>query len=953
MRKLFILFLVIAFCVSSDLSSAAFDDVGSQTAYNEAVEVVCGLGLMSAVKGSQFMPDSVVSRGEMASVLYRIFNYNHYDNTAGQWKSNFYGDKSKDLELKTPVNTKLKFTDISEENEYYTEITFAADVGIMTGKANGIFSPDEAVTSMQAVKIMLDVMEYGKVANLCGGYPSGYLAVASRLKFVSGSSSPLTRAQLAQILYKSLFIGLGQIKNITDSNSFEFTYDSDKTILGKYLNISYLSGVVTDNGITSLSGESSLGNRGIMFGADHFFSTTAQTEYVGNYIGRNVDCYYYNEDTNESNTIVYARINGKDMVTDIDARQFESYSKGTISYTENDRSKKINIPEGTSVIYNGIAIDTYTADIFDIRSGSIRLITPSGAGEVEVVILENYESWYIADVDAKNFKIYNQLRYAGRNNDLKLDVGDTDSHIQLYNSNGKSAQFKDIKVGKTIDVIHNGSYIKAYISDGMVDHFTVSEISEDGSHVVLSSKEKEKYTVSRSFEMADNKIDFLVGNTYVLYLNRFGEVTFAQTIQAGDTSYGYCMTIGHDEGLDAHSKIKLLNAKNKWEIMNFAKSVRYSNENGKETSVKNEDVQILLGEYKGVIRYSVNNEGEISYIEIPITNTACITDNKLRFLAQVTNTAWRDGGNIGEKIVMKRSVNVIVENPTKEENNEDKYSITNGSIFSDFKYYTLKAYVTKYDSPVAEIVLYETTDSAKSITVVDRSSALIKKITKGLNEEGEAATVLTVYDMPENDKHTEKKLYIKDENVLNNITSSFEDGKTYSLGTGDIIRYATDSDGLITKIILVWDKSADIHLVGTLGYYSDIALGKTNPFAFVRDGVVSTEPKMITGCNFRVLDGYVYKSINGALTVTTQNLLKNAYNADGSDSKYVTESYLMKAQKDLTVVDMSSPNIQARQGTAADIKPYDVYGKDCSQIVLLNANGIVTKMIIINGLNED
>ena len=108
------------FSAAAENSGAPFTDVDPDAWYAEAVEYVSGSGIMSGTGASRFSPDQTVSRGMLASVLYRM---------AG-----------------SPQTEGAAFNDIPEGSYYEQAAAWANENGVMSGYGNGAFRGGEPVT---------------------------------------------------------------------------------------------------------------------------------------------------------------------------------------------------------------------------------------------------------------------------------------------------------------------------------------------------------------------------------------------------------------------------------------------------------------------------------------------------------------------------------------------------------------------------------------------------------------------------------------------------------------------------------------------------------------------------------------------------------------------------------------------------------------------------------------
>ena len=109
---------------AAENSGAPFTDVW----YAEAVEYVSGSGIMSGTGASRFSPDQTVSRGMLASVLYRM---------AG-----------------SPQTEGAAFNDIPEGSYYEQAAAWVNENGVMSGYGNGAFRGGEPVTREQLVSVL-------------------------------------------------------------------------------------------------------------------------------------------------------------------------------------------------------------------------------------------------------------------------------------------------------------------------------------------------------------------------------------------------------------------------------------------------------------------------------------------------------------------------------------------------------------------------------------------------------------------------------------------------------------------------------------------------------------------------------------------------------------------------------------------------------------------------------
>lgn len=166
-------------------SAAAVGDV------NEAVAVLTGLGVISGYSDGLYHPEEVLTRAQFCKLA--ILAEGHGDQAAGS------GYRS-------------LFTDVSASDWALSYINLAYEEGLMAGKGDGSFGPEEPVTLEQAVTVCLRLLGYTD-KDIGPFWPEDYLSKAGKLGLLSGvsanGSDALNRGQAALLLYN-----LTQMENV-------------------------------------------------------------------------------------------------------------------------------------------------------------------------------------------------------------------------------------------------------------------------------------------------------------------------------------------------------------------------------------------------------------------------------------------------------------------------------------------------------------------------------------------------------------------------------------------------------------------------------------------------------------------------------------------------------------------------------------------------------------------
>ena len=221
-------------CAFTMFAGAAFTDEADIQA-KDAVNMLTALGVIEGYEDGSFNPDGVVTRAEMAKMIFVVRN-NTIDDSAY-------------------ANNTSKLTDITNHwAKGY--IKFCESQGIIAGYGDNTFRPDATVTGVEAAKMLLVLAGYdADKADLVGHDWSTntlrYAGSAGILDDVNaGLESGLPRQYAAQMIYNTL--DTNRVKWSEDSKSFDDVLNGGiKETVGKaymklYSSVGTLISVDTD-----------------------------------------------------------------------------------------------------------------------------------------------------------------------------------------------------------------------------------------------------------------------------------------------------------------------------------------------------------------------------------------------------------------------------------------------------------------------------------------------------------------------------------------------------------------------------------------------------------------------------------------------------------------------------------------------------------------------------------
>jgi len=192
MKKVLSLVLVLTLVLGSfsfAFAATPTDVVGTE--YEDAVERLGQLGVLTGYDDGTFKPENTITRAEFAAVVVR----------------------AKGLEAAAQASKgATAFSDVAAGSWAAGYVNVASKMGFVKGMGDGTFAPNAPVTYEQAVTMVMRALGYEPAAEAKGGYPYGYLIVANEiglLEKVNGTTgAPALRGTVAKIVDNALEIPL-------------------------------------------------------------------------------------------------------------------------------------------------------------------------------------------------------------------------------------------------------------------------------------------------------------------------------------------------------------------------------------------------------------------------------------------------------------------------------------------------------------------------------------------------------------------------------------------------------------------------------------------------------------------------------------------------------------------------------------------------------------------------
>ena len=467
-------------------SAANYDDFSDKDKIvnKEAVSTLVELGVIAGKDDGTYDPTGIVTRGEMAKMICVVLN----------------GGKDPSL----GNVTKYSYTDtVGHWAAPYIE--YCAIRGIVAGKGDGTFGPNETVTGSQAAKMLLVAAGYQSAIE---GFTGANWEVNTNVRANAvglydgldiNPSQGLTRDSAAQMVYNILDVEQVTYKYTMVANgdgTFTSVTEIDKTadnttVLEDKFGAVKVEGVVVANEVADLNSSKKNDNKVLVGSALDAGKTKIvitnggkdedQNEYTGtqtfkvstglDQLGRTVRLY-----VKTGSSAANAKVFGSVIVTD-DNKVVTDASDDSINSVADDNS--LDIVSGTKVATN-------YADLTDLSSDAAKA---DGTHGVQKILIDNNDD---GDVDYVLLTTYVFGKVTGKStsSDGSLTVNYSGAATLSVDDMDDVVGFDDVAKNDYVLAAFIGGKLhvqKAESVTGTLDAYTSTSLTVDGTKYTVSA----------------------------------------------------------------------------------------------------------------------------------------------------------------------------------------------------------------------------------------------------------------------------------------------------------------------------------------------------------------------------------------------------------------------------------------------------------------------------------
>ena len=380
MKKVLALLVSLVMCASLFVPVSfadGFSDVGADNTYYEAINYLASMGIINGFEDGTFKPGESVTRAQFAKIM--AFSLGH-----------------KDIVASNQV-----FTDVPVDHWAAGNIEAMVSLGIINGMGDGTFAPENPVTYEQAVKMTVCALGYDAVAKNNGGYPDGYLKVATQRGFIKGIVDGVVgqganRGLIAKLIDNML--GIDQLDPVTgevkkDSSVKKDSYASESA-KGQVI-ATYKTGLTADLEEECKKNEIIIkeGNEEVTYTIDGL-SSGVQAK-ISSYLGKLVSVNYTDDEDSGNTLTSLVEQKGKNETLTLNAEDIYDFDGDAIEYYDekSDDFEQANIANDYYIIYNGKTTEKTLSEIMTALmagDGTIELLSSDADGSYDVLFVRSY-----------------------------------------------------------------------------------------------------------------------------------------------------------------------------------------------------------------------------------------------------------------------------------------------------------------------------------------------------------------------------------------------------------------------------------------------------------------------------------------------------------------------------------------------------------------------------------
>ena len=664
---------------------------------SEASYLLSQLGIIP--QATQFNPLMLVTRAEAASNMLKLLNYEAYSG-------------------------KRYFNDVSEDNEYFNEISACCELGIVMQSYN--FRPDDFVTRKEYLTMVLRTLGYTQLEEQNIELTAQRLKLYKNTNFSGGEY--VNNENAMWIMYNALICK--PMRLMFEKNSLQ------KTLLEYSYKIELKSGVVTANNETSLDAAQTKGKSYIEIDNEAYDD---ESELIYKYLGKSVR---FAVDDKDDKKIKFAFADfDLNNIKVISCKDIEKVTRDTVSFLKEDgKTSRLNI-NGAKVLKNNSAFTDYRyeTEYFQKPDGYLELTDNNDDGRYDVINIMEPKI-----IEVENVSTSDGLKIADKSGNV-YDFSQCD-HISIT-LNGQSTTEKGISAAKLLLMYMSSDNVNAYIEE-VSSTVTGKIVKIDEDDIQIDNKE---YILSDYFMNNGEFMERLIGgrNETFYYSGNTIYSMSEETLQSDNINIGFVLRTGYDDH-KTQVELRVYTSDGEFRNLYMSKAIVVD---GTKWSIDK-----LLQNYKyfnkKFILFKSTNDGRVTGIDTETEEPAEGTDS-LRSIDHSSGEEWRstsDGVWSKYKMIAPIETSIpVFQIPwingdyATGSSNEAYYGVTEFSKIYNYNGKIIGSNVVFYKTDDTEYIGFACAPKTVPTTVGEYSSSndanapmvILSSMGSALNEEGD------------------------------------------------------------------------------------------------------------------------------------------------------------------------------------------------------------------------
>lgn len=771
------------------------------------------------------------------------------------------------------------FKDVTRDAWYAQDVSAMVAYGIIDGNQDGEFRPDDNISYIDAMKILVCALGYRVQAEAAGGYPQGYQSVGTKLKINNGVSveptAYLTRGAVILMLYNALDAEILESVPSGESMSYKLSGKTFRSLFGENNNdrsIHMSTGIVTADYYTFLLEPIA----GIELGEVEINGTVydaAQTN-AAEFLGMEVE-YYYKDTENGKPTLVSCRLTSDNKFCTIQSKDIDSINANILNYYENNKRMRAKLSDSFYIVKNRQIMtrnDNITTGEDLCKNGTVKLIDNNGDNVYDLAVVEDYNSYRVSKVYENGLFTADGKLFDGRRF-IEMDPDDEDVKIILENREGEKINLSDIAENDVVSLFQSEDKSVLKCVKGLEPvSGRLSSVNNDGQVVI----DNVTYECDYYF-----KNDVQAGDLVIAYLDFRGYIVELERDKSASKQYAYIISGAELEGEDTF-QLKVLipgNLKPEIEIddtdedqiLEVPVLKAYNDKVTRLTvapKITVDGVRMEESEYSQIfsksnldaapdnrlISYKTNSEGIIASIESPER----IGNGGYKVYNAYENVFGKEGSE-GFGITEDSVVICVPEDGVDSVAEEDLYA---SLLMNNAQRYRITGYDIDDDSSNANIVVITDSMDLNAGDVINSKSKLAVVSDKS-----------TIWDEEEDEVRTKLEFYSEGKKMSYIVAEDSEAAPiAESMKFGDVFYYALNNIDEIYRLSV-----CDLGRLGDNPVFGDRGSNDTERSIFGE----------IENIDYNIIDLYKNRRVNRLTVRINENLDSVSYGVNRRNTPFI------------------------------------------------------------------